>query len=84
MASDEARARIADRLSLDILEYVIDEFLAGRESLDDAAWSELDGPDRSMMEAIARFERGEISFVELEAVGVEYVEAWGRVSAAAG
>lgn len=79
---NEGRARIADRLALDILEYVISEFLGGRESLDDAAWSELDDPDRAIMQAIGAYERGEISFEALEDEGVRYVEAWEGIRSA--
>lgn len=69
------RERIAERLSLEILEYVIEEFLAGRD-LSHVQWFRMKEPDRAVMEALGAFERGEISYAELEAVGVRYVEAW--------
>ena len=76
----EARARIADRMMAEILEYVFAEIMPG-VSVDDQLWESLTTPDQAMMDALGAFERGEITYPELEAVGVEYVEAWGALRA---
>lgn len=75
---NEVRARAADRMAEEMLGYLIDNVLPGVD-LSDPVWRAMDGPDRALMQAIGAYERGEISFEALEAAGVEYVEAWGRI-----
>lgn len=71
----EVRARIADRVAGEILEYVFGEILPS-VTVDDQLWAALTVPDQAMTAALGGFERGEISYPELEAAGTEYVEAW--------
>jgi hypothetical protein len=71
----EARARIADRMAMEIHEYLAAELPPGLGARDET-WEAVAGADRAMMEAVRGYERGEISFQELEAEGVRYVAAW--------
>ena len=76
----EARARIADRMVGELLEYLIGEVLPGAD-LSDPAWEAMAALGREVIEAIGRFERGELSYETLEAAGTRYVEAWVGASA---
>jgi len=62
---NDARSRIVDRMAREIHAYLVEQK------------APLPSPkaDRTIMEAVSRFERGELSYPELEAAGVEFVEA---------
>lgn len=69
----ESREHQADRLAVDIAIYLSTEYGA---RMTESAWDRIDEPDRTMMRALAAFERGEIDFSTLERAGVDFVEAW--------
>lgn len=71
----EIRARIADRLMGEVLGKVMGEILPSIVP-DDQLWAALTIPDQEITQALEAFERGEISYPELEATGRKYVEVW--------
>lgn len=69
----ESREHKADRLAVDIVIYLSAEY---GTRMSESAWDRVGEPDRTMMRALAAFERGEIDFSTLEQAGVDFVEAW--------
>lgn len=75
------RARAADRMALEIHQYLASVLPAGIGAREDV-WDRVAAADDAMMGAVIAWERGEIGYDELEAEGVRYVEAWQGIAAA--
>lgn len=71
----EVRQRIADRLMGEVMGKVWGEVLPSITP-DDQLWESLAEHDRALTLALSKFERGEITYPELEATGKKYVDAW--------
>lgn len=78
----QARVRAADTMAREISEYLARTVPAGIGAKDET-WEAVSFADRSMMGAIREWEQGKISYTELEAAGVAYVDAWEAVVQAA-
>lgn len=75
------RERVGDRMALEIHEYLartLSPGIGGHEE----AWEQTAEAAAELMGALRAWERGEISYTDLEAAGTRYVEAWGEVDAA--
>jgi hypothetical protein len=62
-------------MAREISEYLARTVPAGVGKRDET-WEAVAFADRAMMDAIRAWERGEISYADLEAAGLKYVEAW--------
>lgn len=71
----QVRRKIVDKMAQEIHEYLAGLTPPGIGSSDEV-WAGVTDADVAVMEAARAFERGETSVDELEAAGVEYVEAW--------
>lgn len=71
-----ARIRAADKMAAEIVAYLSPtmEHCGGRPEV----WEALGPADDAMHAAVLAYERGEITYVQLEEAGVRYVEAWER------
>lgn len=78
--SSDARELVADQLARDIHHYLAGVLPLGIGS-PASTWERMHDADDAMMEKVAAFERGGMSFAELEAEGVRYVEAWQAIAA---
>lgn len=74
------RERVADRMALEIHEYLARTLASGIGGSAEA-WEQTAGAAAEFMGALRAWERGEISYADLEVVGTRYVEAWGEVDA---
>lgn len=78
----QARVRAADTMAREISEYLARTVPAGIGTKDET-WEAIAAADRGMTDAIRSWEEGKLSYSELEAAGVRYVDAWEGVVQAA-
>lgn len=75
-----ARERMADQMARDIHEYLARTLPAGIGGREDA-WERTAPASDALMAAFAAWDRGELTYAELEEAGVRFVEAWGEAGA---
>lgn len=78
--SRSARRGVADRMLVEIHEYLAGVFTP--DCGDPAELCEaMSAPAEEMLAAVREWEDGRLSYEELEAAGVRYVEAWAAIAA---
>lgn len=77
----EARAKVADRMLGEIEKHLARTLPPGIGAQEEV-WEATEFAGEELRAAVLAWERGEISYAELQAAGTRLVEAWGDAAAA--